>query len=189
MRSPARPGSRCARCNGSGGPTASSRTESAPSSARTTPPLPRRWRMWLASIWTSRPMQWCSHSTNKRQIQALERTRPDLPLAPGHPAAQTHDYTRHGTTTLFAALDVLHGTVIGRCMQQHRHGEFIHFLNAVEANVPDDKCPHRRSRVSVRHSPNADDTRRSHRNRRRKSLMKRGLRLRHRLQSTPGKRL
>ncbi|WP_419953493.1 IS630 family transposase [Methylobacterium sp.] len=78
----------------------------------------------------------------KSQIQALERTRPDLPVAPGHPAAQTHDYTRHGTTTLFAAFDVLHGTVIGRCMQRHRHGEFIRFLNAVEAAVPTGKVIH-----------------------------------------------
>lgn len=78
----------------------------------------------------------------KSQIQALERTRPDLPLAPNHPAAQTHDYTRHGTTTLFAALDVLHGTVLGRCMQRHRHGEFIRFLNAVEAAVPAGKVIH-----------------------------------------------
>lgn len=52
----------------------------------------------------------------KRQIQALERTRLDRSLAPGHPAAQTHDFIRHGTTTLFAALDVLAGTVLGRCM-------------------------------------------------------------------------
>ncbi len=61
----------------------------------------------------------------KSQIQALERTRLDQPLGSGHPAAQTHDYTRHGTTTLFAALNVLDGTVLGRCMQRHRHGEFI----------------------------------------------------------------
>ncbi len=78
----------------------------------------------------------------KSQIQALKRTRPDLPVAPGHPAAQTHDYTRHGTTTLFAAFDVLHGTVIGRCMQRQRHGEFIRFLNAVEAAVPTGKVIH-----------------------------------------------
>ena len=78
----------------------------------------------------------------KSQIQALERTRPDRPLAPGHPAAQTHDYTRHGTTTLFAALDVLHGTVLGRCMQRHRNGEFIRFLNAIEAAVPTGKAIH-----------------------------------------------
>jgi transposase len=78
----------------------------------------------------------------KSQIQALERTRPDLPLVSGHPAAQTHDYARHGTTTLFAALDVLDGTVIGRCMQRHRNSEFIRFLNAVEAAVPAGKTIH-----------------------------------------------
>lgn len=78
----------------------------------------------------------------KSQIQALERTRPDRPLAPGHPAAQTHDYTRHPTMTLFAALDVLTGTVLGRCMQRHRNGEFIRFLNAVEATIPPGKAIH-----------------------------------------------
>ncbi|MFD0939054.1 IS630 family transposase, partial [Methylobacterium trifolii] len=78
----------------------------------------------------------------KSQIQALERTRPALPLGSGHPAAQTHDYTRHGTTTLFAALDVLKGTVLGRCMQRHRNGEFIRFLNSVEAAVPAGKTVH-----------------------------------------------
>ena len=56
----------------------------------------------------------------KSQIQALERTRPDRPLAPGHPAAQTYDYTRHGTTTLLATLDVLAATALGRCMQRRR---------------------------------------------------------------------
>src|ERR1700712_2228529 len=78
----------------------------------------------------------------KSQIQALERTRPNRLLCPSHPAAQTHDYTRHGTTTLFAALNVLEGTVLGRCMQRHRHGEFIRFLNAVEAAVPAGKLVH-----------------------------------------------
>ena len=57
----------------------------------------------------------------KSQIQALERTQPGLPLKPGHPATRTHDYERHRTTTLFAALNVLEGTVLGRCMQRHRH--------------------------------------------------------------------
>jgi hypothetical protein len=57
----------------------------------------------------------------KSHIQALERTQPGLPLKPGHPATRTHDYIRHGTTTLFAALNVLEGTVLGRCMQRHRH--------------------------------------------------------------------
>ena len=72
----------------------------------------------------------------KSQIQALDRTQPGLPLKPGRCATMTHDYKRHGTTTLFAALNVLDGTVIGRCMQRHRHEEFIRFLNAVERAVP-----------------------------------------------------
>src|SRR5438067_8636423 len=72
----------------------------------------------------------------KSQIQALDRTQPGLPLKPGRCGTMTHDYKRNGTTTLFAALDVLHGKVIGRCMQRHRHQEFIRFLNAVERAVP-----------------------------------------------------
>jgi transposase len=72
----------------------------------------------------------------KSQIQALDRSQPGLPLKPGRCGTMTHDYKRHGTTTLFAALNVLDGTVIGRCMQRHRHEEFIRFLNAVERDVP-----------------------------------------------------
>lgn len=72
----------------------------------------------------------------KGQIQALDRTQPGLPLKPGRCATMTHDYKRHGTTTLFAALNVLEGKVIGRCMQRHRHEEFIRFLNAVDREVP-----------------------------------------------------
>jgi transposase len=72
----------------------------------------------------------------KSQIQALDRTQPGLPLKPGRCGTMTHDYKRHGTTTLFAALNVLDGSVIGRCMQQHRHEEFIRFLNAVERALP-----------------------------------------------------
>jgi transposase len=72
----------------------------------------------------------------KSQIQALDRTQPGLPIKPGRCGTMTHDYKRNGTTTLFAALNVLDGTVIGRCMQRHRHGEFIRFLNAVEREVP-----------------------------------------------------
>ena len=78
----------------------------------------------------------------KSQIQALSRTRPGTPVAPGRPATMTHDYKRHGTTTLFAALNVLDGTVIGRCMQRHRNQEFIRFLNQVEAAVPAGKVIH-----------------------------------------------
>src|SRR5919202_1283497 len=78
----------------------------------------------------------------KSQIQALDRTQPGLPLKRGRCGTMTHDYVRNGTTTLFAALDVLEGTVIGRCMQRHRHQEFIRFLNAVEAEVPAGKPVH-----------------------------------------------
>jgi transposase len=78
----------------------------------------------------------------KSQIQALDRTQPGLPMKPGKTGTMTHDYKRHGTTTLFAALDVLEGTVLGRCMQRHRHQEFIRFLNAVEAAVPAGKLIH-----------------------------------------------
>jgi len=78
----------------------------------------------------------------KSQIQALDRTQPGLPLKKGRCGTMTHDYIRNGTTTLFAALDVLEGTVIGRCMQRHRHQEFIRFLNAIEAEVPAGKVVH-----------------------------------------------
>src|SRR5271168_742691 len=71
----------------------------------------------------------------KSQIQALDRTQPGLPMKKGRCATMTHDYKRNGTTTLFAALDILEGKVIGRCMQRHRHQEFIRFLNTVEREV------------------------------------------------------
>jgi transposase len=78
----------------------------------------------------------------KPQIQALDRTQPGLPPKPGRCATMTHDYERNGTTTLFAALNVLDGTVLGRCMQRHRHQEFVRFLNAVEAAVPAGRLVH-----------------------------------------------
>jgi transposase len=78
----------------------------------------------------------------KSQIQALDRTQPGLPMKPGRLGTMTHDYKRNGTTTLFAALNVLDGSVIGRCMQRHRHQEFIRFLNAVERAVPAGKVIH-----------------------------------------------
>jgi transposase len=78
----------------------------------------------------------------KSQIQALDRTQPGLPMKKGRAGTMTHDYKRHGTTTLFAALNVLDGTVIGRNMQRHRHQEFIRFLNAIEAQVPARKAVH-----------------------------------------------
>ena len=78
----------------------------------------------------------------KSQIQALDRTQPGLPMKKGRLGTMTHDYKRNGTTTLFAALNVLDGTVIGRNMQRHRHQEFIRFLNLIHARVPDDKAIH-----------------------------------------------
>jgi transposase len=78
----------------------------------------------------------------KSQIQALDRTQPGLPMKKGRLGTMTHDYKRNGTTTLFAALNVLDGKVIGRNMQRHRHQEFIRFLNAVEREVPKGKAIH-----------------------------------------------
>jgi transposase len=78
----------------------------------------------------------------KSQIQALERTQPLLPLRPGIPSRQTHDYQRHGTTTLFAALNMLDGKVIGDCMPRHRHQEFIRFLQLIDTKTPLDLSLH-----------------------------------------------
>jgi len=72
----------------------------------------------------------------KSQIQALDRTQPLLPMRPGQPERRTHDYTRHGTTSLFAALEVKTGKIIGQCHQRHRAIEFRKFLDTVEAAVP-----------------------------------------------------
>jgi transposase len=74
----------------------------------------------------------------KSQIQALDRTQPLLPMRPGQAERHTHDYRRHGTTSLFAALDVKAGTIIGKCMARHRAQEFRRFLDTVEQHVPAD---------------------------------------------------
>jgi transposase len=78
----------------------------------------------------------------KSQIQALDRTAPILPLRPGLPERQTHDYKRYGTTTLFAAFNILNGKVIGSCLPRHRGKEFVKFLNQVEKQVPPDLDVH-----------------------------------------------
>jgi transposase len=80
----------------------------------------------------------------KSQIQELDRTQPALPRKKGCAGTMTHHYERHGTTTLFAAMNVLDGTVIGRNMQRHRHRhqEFIRFLNVIEKQVPAGKTIH-----------------------------------------------
>jgi len=72
----------------------------------------------------------------KSQIQALDRTQPSLPMKPGRAGTMTHDYKRNGTTTLFAALDVLTGSVIGQCLPRHRHSEFLAFLKTIDKQVP-----------------------------------------------------
>jgi transposase len=92
----------------------------------------------------------------KSQIQALDRTAPILPLRPGLPERQTHDYRRHGTTTLFAAFNILNGKVIGTCQQRHRSREFVRFLNHLEKQLPnqqevhlimDNYCTHKSAEV------------------------------------------
>ena len=72
----------------------------------------------------------------KSQIQALDRTQPSWPMKPGRAGTMTHDYKRNGTTTLFAALDVLTGSVIGQCLPRHRHTEFLTFLGTIDREVP-----------------------------------------------------
>ncbi len=72
----------------------------------------------------------------KSQIQALDRTQPSLPMKPGRAGTMTHDYKRHGTTTLFAALSMLDGSVVGQCLPRHRHQEFLKFLRTLDREVP-----------------------------------------------------
>ena len=78
----------------------------------------------------------------KSQVQALNRTEPILPLAPGVPARQSHDYERHGVTSLFAAMDVASGVTISTCYRRHRHQEFLRFLNEIEMNLPSNMDVH-----------------------------------------------
>jgi transposase len=72
----------------------------------------------------------------KSQVQALDRTQPLLPMRPGQAERRTHDYVRHGTTWLFAALDAATGKVIGKCHRRHRHQEFIKFMDLVDSQIP-----------------------------------------------------
>lgn len=78
----------------------------------------------------------------KSQVQALDRTQPGLPLKKGRAQTMTHDYKRHGTTTLFAALNVLDGHVIGQCQQRHTHAEWLKFLRKIDRETPKDKTLH-----------------------------------------------
>ena len=92
----------------------------------------------------------------KSQIQALDRTQPGLPLKRGRAGTMTHDYKRNGTTTLFAALNVATGEVIGQCLKRHRHQEFLRFLRAIDRQTPkklalhlivDNYCTHKHAKV------------------------------------------
>jgi len=94
----------------------------------------------------------------KSQIQALDRTQPGLPIKKGRAATMTHDYKRHGTTSLFAALNIATGKIIGTCMKKHRHQEWIRFLNLVKQSVPrkqqahvicDNYATHKHAKVQV----------------------------------------
>jgi transposase len=78
----------------------------------------------------------------KSQVQALDRTQPGLPLKQGRAQTMTHDYKRHGTTTLFAAMNVLNGELIGQCQQRHTHVEWLKFLKQIERETPKDKALH-----------------------------------------------
>jgi transposase len=78
----------------------------------------------------------------KSQIQALDRTQPGLPIKKGRAGTMTHDYVRHGTTTLFAALNVIDGTLIGQCQDRHRHQEWLKFLQMIDAQTPPDRDLH-----------------------------------------------
>ena len=96
-----------------------------------------RRRSPISSAFTStrRIGHWCCASIEKSQIQALDRTQPGLPLKKGRAATMTHDYKRNGTTTLFAALDVKSGLVIGECKPRHRAKEFLQFLKQIDRCV------------------------------------------------------
>ena len=78
----------------------------------------------------------------KSQVQALDRTQPGLPMKKGRAATMTHDYKRNGTTTLFAALNVLDGQVISQCQQRHRHVEWLKFLRQIDRETPKEKALH-----------------------------------------------
>ena len=118
------------------------RIAGAPSSSRRTPPSPRSCMTSSGSMSARRRTPWSSRVDEKSQIQALDRTQPGLPMKKGRGATMTHDYKRNGTTTLFAALNVLRARSSGATWPRHRHQEFIRFLNALERDIPAGKVVH-----------------------------------------------
>ena len=118
----------------SGPPTVFSPTACELSKGPTIHSSPPRSKTSSASTWTHLPMPSSSPSTRSRKSRRSTAHNRGLPIKPGKCGTMTHDYKRNGTTTLFAALNVLDGTVLGRCVPHHRHQEFIKFLAAVESN-------------------------------------------------------
>jgi transposase len=109
---------------------------------RTIQNSPPRFKMSSASMSIRRSTPLVLSVDEKSQIQALDRTQPGLPMKRGRCGTMTHDCKRHGMTTLFAALNVLEGKVIGQCMARHRHQEFIRFLNHINRRTPADRDLH-----------------------------------------------
>ena len=134
---PPRRGSRRRRCTGSGASTSSSRTRSARSSSPSDPQLAEKVvdvvGLYLDS---ARRARWCSASTRRRRSRRSIAPRPTLPMKPGKAARMTHDYKRNGTTSLYAALEIATGEVTGACYPQHRHQEFLAFLNQLVRAYP-----------------------------------------------------
>jgi hypothetical protein len=97
-------------------------------------------RSWRPSYWTH--VDSGLSVDEKSQIQALNRTQPSLPMKPGRAGTMTHDYKRHGTTTLFAALNVFTGVLLFKCMPRHRNGEFLKFLRLIDRSVTKTKKVH-----------------------------------------------
>ena len=112
------------------------------SSSPTIPSSSTSCATWSGSMSIRRPTPSCSRSTRRARSRRSTAPSPACRMKKGRAGTMTHDYKRNGTTTLFAALNVLDGTVIGRNMQRHRHQEFIRFLNAIEAQVPAGKLVH-----------------------------------------------
>ena len=126
------------RSRGSGGRSASSRTSSRRGSCRTDPEFIDKVRD-VVGLYMSPPEHALVLAVDeKSQIQALDRTAPCLPMLPTTPARMTHDYVRHGTTSLFAAFDLASGSVIAQPYRRHRHQEFLRFLKLIDAAVPKD---------------------------------------------------
>ena len=140
-KSQVRPGFRNPRCTVFGGPSGWNRTGSATSNS-TDPFFVEKVRD-IVGLYLHPPENAVVLCVDeKSQIQALERTQPMLPIGLGYVEGVTHDYRRHGTTTLFAALDTAKGTVLARCRQRHRHQEYLDFLRQIDNNVPPDLDVH-----------------------------------------------